>query len=441
MIQILIIIILILFNAFFTASETALVATNDSKVEADAQEGNKRAKRVYKYLNKPVNFLSAIQLGITLIGFINGFIAADTFAAPITSWIQNVIKIQTNILQPIVTFLITLVLAFFQIVFGELVPKRLAMKYPEKIIYVSSGLVGFISKVMRPFVWLLTASANLIVRLFGIDPDKNDKRMTEEEIRLIVASSGKKGVIDATESEMIENILDFDDIAVSEVMTHRKEISALDINSTKQEVFDFVINEKYTRFPVYDGNIDKIIGILHAKDLLKYMGSESRERFNLKKLLRQPIFVPESAKTNDLLNEMRKKQTHIAIVIDEYGGTAGIITIEDLLEEIVGNIFDEYDVFEEEIEEINKNEYIVDGLIDLDDVENEIKADLPIEEYDTLSGFVLGQLGRFPEENEKILITYNGYLFEALEYDEMVITKVKIKKIEVEESETESKSE
>ncbi|NLN50205.1 MAG: HlyC/CorC family transporter [Acholeplasmataceae bacterium] len=441
MIQILIIIILILFNAFFTASETALVATNDSKVEADAQEGNKRAKRVYKYLNKPTNFLSAIQLGITLIGFINGFIAADTFAAPITSWIQNVIKIQTNILQPIVTFLITLVLAFFQIVFGELVPKRLAMKYPEKIIYVSSGLVGFISKVMRPFVWLLTASANLIVRLFGIDPDKNDKRMTEEEIRLIVASSGKKGVIDATESEMIENILDFDDIAVSEVMTHRKEISALDINSTKQEVFDFVINEKYTRFPVYDGNIDKIIGILHAKDLLKYMGSESRERFNLKKLLRQPIFVPESAKTNDLLNEMRKKQTHIAIVIDEYGGTAGIITIEDLLEEIVGNIFDEYDVFEEEIEEINKNEYIVDGLIDLDDVENEIKADLPIEEYDTLSGFVLGQLGRFPEENEKILITYNGYLFEALEYDEMVITKVKIKKIEVEESETESKSE
>ncbi len=326
MIQIFIIIILIIINGLFTGSETALVAANDSKVELDAQAGNKRAIRALKYMNKPVNFLSAIQLGITLISFINGFIAADTFANTIIGWFSFT-NLSPEILKPLVTILIALILAFFQIVFGELVPKRIAMAHSEKVIYATAGFAGFISTIARPFVWLLTTTANLFVKMFGIDPGKNDRKMTEEEIRFIVASSGKKGVIDEAESEMIENILDFDDIAVSEVMTHRKEISALNIDSTKQEVYDFVINEIYTRFPVYDGNIDKIIGILNAKDLLKYMGSVAPERFNLKKLIRKPLFVPEFTKTNELLSDMKRKQTHIAIVVDEYGGTAGIITI------------------------------------------------------------------------------------------------------------------
>ncbi len=432
MIQIFIIIILIIINGLFTGSETALVAANDSKVELDAQAGNKRAIRALKYMNKPVNFLSAIQLGITLISFINGFIAADTFANTIIGWFSFT-NLSPEILKPLVTILIALILAFFQIVFGELVPKRIAMAHSEKVIYATAGFAGFISTIARPFVWLLTTTANLFVKMFGIDPGKNDRKMTEEEIRFIVASSGKKGVIDEAESEMIENILDFDDIAVSEVMTHRKEISALNIDSTKQEVYDFVINEIYTRFPVYDGNIDKIIGILNAKDLLKYMGSVAPERFNLKKLIRKPLFVPEFTKTNELLSDMKRKQTHIAIVVDEYGGTAGIITIEDLLEEIVGNIFDEYDDYEEEILEVNEDEYIVDGLINIDDVEDELEANLPTEEYDTLSGFIVGQLGRFPKEKEKVEIIYNNYKFKVLEYDEMVITKVKITRIEVPE--------
>lgn len=425
MTQVLLIIVLILLNAVFAASEVALIAVKDIKVESDAQLGNKKAKRILNFMKNPTKFLSAIQIGITLIGFLNGYLAADTFSSTLVQFFQKFINVNASILSPIMTFIVTIILAYFQVVLGELVPKRVAMKYPEKIAYGTSGLLAVISAIMRPFVWLLTTSANALGKMFGIDPNESDERMTEEEIRMIVATSGRKGVLDQSESKMIENILDFDDIEVTKIMTHRTEMAALNIKSTKKEILDFVKEEKYTRFPVYEESIDQIIGVLYVKDLLQFIDNDDKS-FDLKSLLREPYYIPDFKKINTLLNEMKRKQTHLAIVIDEYGGTSGLVTIEDLLEEIVGNIFDEYDVFEEEIEEVADNAYIVDGLTNINDVEDFIKADLPVDEYDTLSGFIIGKLGRFPYHNEHVEFEFNNFKFEVIKYDDRVIEKVKI---------------
>ena len=224
---------------------------------------------------------------------------------------------------------------------------------------------------------------------------------------------------------MIQNIFEFDSTTVEEVMTHRTEVSAINVNSTRDELVKFVTNEKYTRFPVYEETLDKIVGTLHVKDLLKYLSDhEDKNEFDIQEILRDPLFVPQSKNTRALFREMKLTKTHIAIVIDEYGGTAGIITFEDLIEEILGNISDEYDEDEEEIQAISEDRYEIDGLIDLDDVEDLIHAGLPIEDYDTLSGFLLGQLGRFPEADESIVVVYGHYRFEVLSYEDKIIERV-----------------
>lgn len=428
MTSIILIVILIIFNAIFAASEVAIIASNDTKVENDALAGNKRAKRINKFIKQPTNFLSAIQIGITLIGFLNGYLAADAFSGTLVEFTQRFLNIKTSILAPIMTIIVTVILAYFQVVLGELVPKRIAMKYPEKIAYGTSGILVVVDLFMRPFVWLLTISANGIVRIFGVNPKETAHKMTEEEIRMIVTTSGRKGVIDKIESEMIENILDFDDTEVGDVMTHRTEIMAINIETDRKAVMNFVKKGIYTRFPVYEENIDKIIGILHVKDLLSFIDSNETD-FNLRNLIRKPFFVTKTKKINTLLNEMNYQQTHLAIVVDEYGGTAGLITIEDLLEEIVGEIFDEYDYVEEEVKEISENVYIVDGLADIDDVEEIIQANLPTEEHATLSGFLLEQFERFPHKNEPIEIIYNNFKFEALSFDDKVINEVKVTRL------------
>jgi putative hemolysin len=285
------------------------------------------------------------------------------------------------------------------------------------------------SKLMYPLVWILIQLSSLIGRLFGLDPNEGERKMTEEEIRDIVEESSKTGNIDEEESEMIQNIFDFSDTTVEEIMTHRTEISALNVKSSKSKVIEYVRSEQFTRFPVYEGDIDHIIGTLHVKDLLKYLDNPE-ETFSVKALLRPPYFIPDSKKTSELFKEMQKQKNHLAVVLDEYGGTAGIVTIEDLIEEIVGNIFDEYDEFEEEIKQIGDNVFEIDGLISIGDVEDAIEADLPVEDYDTISGFILGQLGRFPKENEHVIIEYNGFTFEVLHTADKVITKVRITKPE-----------
>ncbi len=433
-VQILLILFVIVLNGIFASSEIALVSANRNRVEADTELGNKKAKKakkLLKFMENPTRFLSTIQIGITMFGFINGAIAAGSFAQGITDLItRQWTSLDKGIVFSVVTVLITLLLTYIQVVLGELVPKRLAMKAPEAVGYFFIGFLGLIATIMRPFVNLLTGTANLIVKMFGVNPEDNDDTLSEDELRLELNASQMRGLIDQSENEMIQNIFEFDSTTVSEVMTHRTEVSAIDVNSSKEDVLAYVTNEKFTRFPVYEGSIDQIIGILHVKDLLKTIETEKEVPFELRNIIREPLYVPESKNTRQLFVEMQESKTHIAIVIDEYGGTAGIVTLEDLIEEIVGNIFDEYDDDEDEISTIKDNEYVIDGLADIEEVEDILDAKLPVEEYDTLSGFILGQLGRFPEEEEHVVIVYNNYRFEVLEFKDKVIEKVKVTRIE-----------
>ncbi len=429
-INIILIGVLIIINGIFAASEAALVAVNHNRLRDDVEKGNKRAIKVSKFVDNPTNFLSTIQIGITFIGFINAIIVSDAFSDRIVNYFITKVSMDPNLIRPIVTIVLTLALTYFQVVLGELVPKRIAMRYPKKVSYTFVGLNNFLSIFMRPLVWLLTGSANVIIKLLGIKIDEAEDRYSEQEIRLMVNAGKKTGSIDETESEMIENIFEFDDTTVADIMTHRTEIIAIDIEASKAEVIKVVSKERFTRFPVYEDNIDNIVGTIHSKDLLAYLDNFNKESFHLNDILRKALYIPESKIVSELFLEMKQTKQHIAIVIDEFGGTAGIVTMEDILEEIVGNIFDEYDDIVEEIKHISENVYEIDGLINLESVEDILKIDLPDEEYETLSGFMIGELQRFPKKGEKPEIIYHGYSFKALDLDTKVIHRVLVTKLE-----------
>ena len=395
-----------------------------------ADEGNPKAIILEKVLSHPTKFLSTIQIGITLAGFLASAFASDSFSGPLVNLIYPYLTIFTpEAVRTFVMILITLVLSFVSLVFGELVPKRVAMNYSENIAFAVIKPVYWISILFHPFVRLLTFTTNLIVRLFGIDPNSEPNAVTEEEIRMMVDVGEEKGSIRDTEKEMINNIFEFDNINVSDIMTHRTDISAINIAASFDEVKRIVFEEQYTRFPVYQETIDDIIGILHVKDLLQFIEHDQIKSFSLKKLIRDPYFVPESKKTDELFRELQKRKVHIAIVIDEYGGTAGIITIEDLIEEIVGNIFDEYDEDEKQIQVLNHYTFDVDGGIDLEELDEECSLNLPmdeLEDYDTLSGFLTGLLGHIPEDDENVEIIYMDLRFRILKAEDKVIEKVRI---------------
>jgi len=416
--------LLIIIYAILNASGTAIVAISDNKVENDAEDGNKRAKRVLAYQENEKIFAVTIHMILTLIILVNGGIALDTFQNDVRLWLNADNNVYLNVISFII---ISLILLILHMVFGHLIPKRLANKYPSRVIYRTIGFVSFWIQLFKPLYWVINYLSSVFGRLFGLHPNEGDRKVTEEEIMTIVEASSKTGDIDEEESEMIQNIFEFGDTTVDEVMTHRTEVSAISVKSTKKQVLDYVRTEQFTRFPVYDGDIDHIIGTVHVKDLLRYIDNPE-EKFSVKALLRPPYFVPDSKKTSELFREMQKQKNHIAIVLDEYGGTAGIVTIEDLIEEIVGNIFDEYDDEEEEIRQVDHYTFEVDGLSNINDVEDIIEAGLPVEDYDTVSGFILGQLGRFPEENEEVVIVYEGYKFEVLSIEDKVISRVRITK-------------
>ncbi|MBN2300820.1 MAG: HlyC/CorC family transporter [Acholeplasmataceae bacterium] len=421
--SIIIMVVLIILSGVFAASEVALTAVSDNKIAIDAEKGNIRALRIQKFTSAPKSYLSSLQIFVTLIALVNGAIAVGTFSSRISTWFET----SLSALEPLVIIISALILLVFQVVFGQMIPRRLANKYPEKIAYTMIGFINVVTILMFPIVWILEFVSNSIGRIFGLDPNDRERKMTEEEIRTIVEASGKIGNIDEEESEMIQNIFDFSDTDVEEIMTHRTEISAINVKSTKSQVLAHIKDEQYTRYPVYEGDIDHIVGTLHVKELLKYIDN-NEEKFSLKALIRSPYFVPDSKKTSDLFREMQKQKNHIAVVLDEYGGTAGIVTIEDLIEEIVGNIFDEYDEIDDEVKIIDEYTYEINGLCNIHDVEDIIEAGLPTEDYDTLSGFILGQLGRFPSNNESIEIEFNGFNYKVLETEDKIISKVKVTK-------------
>lgn len=425
--EIIILIVLILLNAFFAASEIALISLNDNKIKAMAEDGHKKAIKLVKLLSEPSRFLATIQIGITLAGFLASAFAAESFAGALAEYAISLgINAAPGVLHSISLLLITLVLSYFTLVFGELVPKRLAMKKAEPIAMLTVGPLTVLSVITAPVVKLLTFSTNVLVRLFGVDPNAHDEEVTEEEIRMMVDVGQERGTIEAAEKMMINNIFEFNNKNVTDIMTHRLYVVGIPIEATLQEVAQTINREKYTRYPVYREHMDDIVGILHVKDMMQYVEHCEGRDFNLQALLRKPYHVPMLRKIDEVFHDFQLHKVHMAIVIDEYGGTAGIITAEDLLEEIVGNIFDEYDEDVKDIVRLEDQSLLVSGIVDLDELERLLHIRLPVDQYDTVSGFVIGEFGRFPEQNDKAEIVWEGYTFRAEGPVDRRIDKVRI---------------
>jgi putative hemolysin len=425
---ILFLIVLIALNAFFAASEIALISLNDNKIRMMAEDGDKKARILTNLLGEPSRFLATIQIGITLAGFLASAFASENFSDPLVSLLIKLgVPVSASLLKTIAVILITIILSYFTLVLGELVPKRIAMNKAEKIAWFAASPLYILSKITSPFVKMLTASMNVFVRLLGVDPNAENEQVTEEEIRMMVDVGEEKGAIHETEKLMINNIFEFNNKTVSEVMTHRTDIAALPIEASLTEVIAFINHEKYSRIPVYEENIDNIVGVLQSKYLFQYLTNNSNsETFHLRDVIREPYYVPDSKRTDELFKELQQNKTHLAVIIDEYGGTAGIVTLEDLIEEIVGNIFDEDDEVELEFEKIDENTYMINGATSLDAVQDYLDVELPIEEYETLSGFLVGQLGRIPGRDDKPSVEFNGLMFKVEAVDEKRIAIVKV---------------
>ena len=422
--QLIILAVLIFLNAFFAASEIAFISLNDTKIEKQAKDGNKKAKQIEKMLKTPSKFLATIQIGITLAGFLSSAFASDTFAeklAPIL--FQCMPFLSLGVWKSISIIIITIILSFFTLVFGELVPKRLAMKNYEKIAFGTIGIIRAISIITSPFVKFLTLVTNSISKLFGVG-ENEEESVTEEEIKMMVDQGEEKGTIKEEEKELINNVFEFNDITASEIMKHRKDIFAVDINISNDELMEELSKEeyRYSRIPVYDETIDEIKRILYIKDVLKNIG---KKNFKVKNVVKDAYFVSQTRLINEVFKELQKNKMQIAIIIDEYGGTAGLITMEDILEELVGDIYDEYDKEEKEFEKIDENTYIIVGSMPIYDVNKLLNANIPEGDYDTLSGFLQEKLGRIPEEEENPIIETKEVTYKIEKYEDKRILKVK----------------
>lgn len=428
LIPILVLLILTGLNAFFAASEIAFISLNDNKIEKQAKEGNKKAKQIVKMLENPSKFLSTIQIGITLAGFLSSAFASDTFADVMAPALNSLIPLGIGVWKSISIILITIILSFITIIFGELVPKRLAMKHYEKIAFGSIGIIRTISVITAPFVKFLTATTNMISKLFGVG-ENEEEIVTEEEIKMMVDQGEENGTIEEDEKELINNVFDFNDITVSEIMTHRTDIFAVDIDMNQEELLQAIIKDecRHSRIPVYDETIDEIKGVLYVKDIIKNM---NKKTFRIKSMMKEAYFVSQNKLINELFKELQKNKKHIAIIVDEYGGTAGIITMEDILEEIVGDIYDEYDEIEEEYEKIDDTTFILSGSMTIYDVNKLLESNIPEGDYDTLSGYLQEELGRIPTEEENPIIETEQLTFKIEEYEDKRILKVKVCKNE-----------
>ena len=422
--QLIFLFILILLNAYFAATEIAFISLNDAKIEKQAKDGNKKAKQIQKMLKNPSKFLATIQIGITLAGFLSSAFASDAFAgmlAPVLNEWMPFISIATW--QNISIVIITIILSFFTLVFGELVPKRLAMKYYEKISFATIGVIKGISVVTAPFVKLLTWSTNLVSKIFGVG-EQEEEIVTEEEIKMMVNQGEEKGSIEENEKELINNVFEFNDIIASEIMTYRTDIYAIEMNEDIYGILDEFDEYKYSRIPVYEETIDDIKGILFLKDILKLVST--RKEFKIADIMREAYFVPESKPIDEIFEELQANKMQMAIVVDEYGGTAGLLTMEDILEELVGNIFDEYDDVEVEYKRLDDNTYLIDGSVSLYEMKKILDIELPEGDYETLSGYLIEKLGRLPEEDEHPVIEDEHLTYKIEEYEDRRIKWVKV---------------
>ncbi len=430
--------ILVMINGFFAMSEIAIISLNDNKIDKMANEGNKKAKQIQRLTKNSSSFLSTIQIGVTLAGFLTSASASQSFVDMLSGAILRT-GVQTHIPAGVISgfslVVITMIMSYFSLVLGEIVPKKIGMQSPEKVSFAVAGMLTVFAKLATPLVKVLSISANGIVRIFGIDPNANLESVTEEEIRMMVDVGEEHGVIEDVQKEMINNIFEFDDINVGDIMTHRTDMAAVEADEPLEEVISIAIEDGYSRIPVYDDDPDNIIGIVYIKDLLKYIGNDLPEGKKLRDIMRDAYYVPESMRCGELFKEMTDSHVQMAVVVDEYGGTAGIVTFEDLLESIVGNIQDEYDNEEEEISKIDETTFTIDGVTDIEEVNELIGSKIPEGDYDTLAGFLISNLGFLPKDGEMDEVFYKNLKFTVLNVEDRRIGKIRVEILHVENNE------
>jgi putative hemolysin len=430
-----VLIFLVLLNAFFAASEFALVELNEIKIKNLAEKGDRKAKLLDKLISEPSRFLSTIQIGITLAGFLASAFAADNFSDRFAQVLFDLgIPLSLEVLDILSVIVITAVLSYFTLVFGELVPKKIALQRYESVANMVALPLTLIFYVCYPLVKVLSFSTNAVLRLLKMNEKVIREEATEEQIRMMVELGDIQGTIKKSESRMIQNVFEFNDKSVMDIFTHRVDIVAIPMEATLEETLAIVNENQYTRYPVYEEDIDHIVGILHVKDLLLHLNWGTKP-FNLREILRKPTFVIDSLTIDILFQTMKKSNVHMAIVIDEYGGTEGLVTIEDVIEEIVGEIHSETHEEEKEIKKIAPNQYLIKGITHLYKIEDELGIHLPSEDFDTLNGFLLEQLRRYPKQNK--VIEYENLRFQILEFEQNRIEMVILTILEKDKKEAE----
>ena len=412
--QILLQIILIALNAFFAATEIAVISLNEKKVRALADDGNKKAVKMLKIIEEPTKFLSTIQIGITLAGFLGSAFAADNFAEGLSSAIVKAFSLSADkakVINTVAVVVITLILSYFTLIFGELVPKRIAMKHKEKLANSVCGIISFLTNVLKPIIWFLTISTNAVLRIVGIDPHEKEEPVSEEDIVLMLDAGADEGSLDHDDIEYIKNVFKLDKMTAEDVMTPRKSVISISVDAEEKEILGIIENENYSRIPVYEDNTDKIIGILHSCD---YLLKKDEPNFKLKDILLPPVFVPETVSLDVLFKDMQTDHNHMAVIVNEYGETSGIVTMEDILEEIVGEIWDEREEEIDEFQKLGDNTYKVLCTASLEDFRNyfslEDEDDIDVT---TVNGWITETTGIIPEV---------GYSFD---YKNLTVTIVK----------------
>lgn len=431
--QILLLVVLTLINAFLAASEIAVVSINKNRIEQKAEDGDKKAKKILKILENPTNFLSTIQVGITLVNILSGASLADSLAARLAPYIGT-----STAARSMATFIVLAILTYVSIVFGELYPKRIAMNKSEEVAMFTSGVIRVLEVITKPFVWLLSASTNLLSRITPMTFDDEDSKMTRDEMRYMLAN---EGVFEEDELEMLQGIFSLDTKVAREVMVPRTDAFMIDIHSDVKENLQRILSESYSRIPVYNEDKDKIIGILHTKTLLKAAYEVGFDNLQLLPLMQEPLFVPETVFIDDLLYELKKTQNQMAVLLDEYGGVVGLVTLEDLLEEIVGEIDDESDEVETLYEVINENEYIIQGRMLIDEFNTVFNANLHMSDVDTMAGYLITALGVIPDENKKIPFEVDNFILTTEEVEGSRVLRIHVEVRNPENNEVEPEEE
>jgi putative hemolysin len=424
-IQIVILLVLILINAFFAMAEMATVSANRNNIKSLAESGNKRARTLLTLLEHPNKFLSTIQVCITLAGFLQSASAATSMADNFGAWLRG---LNFPYSFQIAVVLITMALSYFNLVLGELVPKRIALHYSDKIAMFTAQPVRVVSIIAAPFIWFLTKSVAVVLRLFGIKKDEIEETYSEEEIKLHLDVGIETGFIDEPSKEMITSVFEFDDKLAYEIMTPRTDIFMVNVNDKIEDYADELLKSRFSRIPYYNKDNDHIVGVLYLKDYIIQAKKVGFNRVNVKKLLQKPFFTPETKNIADLFREMQENRIHMAFLVDEYGGVSGLVTTEDIVEEIMGAIDDEYDDAEPKMEQVGENVWEIDGNYYLDDLNDELGLALESDDVETIGGLLMDNIGEIPDEDddEKRVVEIDGNRFTVEAWNERRIDKVRL---------------